>query len=113
VVHEPTEKNVATPVEPNSIEPALKTLWDKARRVAEVIARLKLENSELRASLSQVQDAVVQLRTELTRKEELITRLNSEKVAAPSTQDAFFSNGERQELSAKVKELLERIESYL
>ena len=113
MAHDPTEKHTVASVESNSVEPAMKVLWDKARRLAEAIARLKSENSELRSNLSQAQEAVSQLRTELTRKDELITRLNNEKAAAPSAQDGFFSNGERQELSAKVKELLERIESYL
>ena len=113
MVHDPTEKHTAIPVEANTIEPGLKALGDKARRLAEAIARLKSENSELRANLSPVQEAVSQLRAELTRKDELITKLNNEKVTASSTPNAFFSNGERQELSAKVKELLERIESYL
>jgi chromosome segregation ATPase len=101
------------PVEPNSIESALKALWDKARRAAEAIARLKAENSELHSNLAQTHEALSQLRMELTGKEEIIKKLNTEKTESQSTQNAVFSNGERQELSARLRELLGKIESYL
>ena len=98
-------------MEASSIDLALKGLWDKARRATEIIARLRVENSQLQSDMELLQQELGRLKNDLAAKEERIRKLDLEKVQA--AQNSTFSNGEREALSAKVKELLGKIDSYL
>ncbi len=93
------------------IEESLKILWEKVRRAGDVISQLREERQALQAQTTLLQQEVAKLRNELASKEQQLQR------AAAGTQEmkaaAIISNGERQQLAAKVKELLARIDAYL
>ncbi len=113
MVHDSADVSVAPPAEANSIELALKALWEKVRRAAEVIARLRAENSQLQSTVARMQEELSQLKEDLTAREQEIKRLSAEKIEIQSARNSVFPNGEREALSARVKELLGKIESYL
>jgi chromosome segregation ATPase len=99
--------------EGRNIESAIKTLWEKARRAGELIAALKEENSGLRTKLEEVQLQLEQLNQELVQRDQTISQLEAEQAEADSKSNETFSNGEREALAAKVKDLLAKIDSYL
>ena len=113
MVHDSADVSVSSPAEGYTIELALKSLWDKVRRAAEVIARLRVENSQLQAAVAQMQRELLQLKEDLIKREQEIRKLSAEKAEIQSARTSGFSNGEREALSARVKELLGKIESYL
>ena len=90
------------------IEESVKALWEKAKQAGELISRLRDEKQALQTQNASLQMEVTKLRSELSAREhQLQKQLASEKSAAN------ISNGEREELTAKVKELLARIDAYL
>lgn len=99
--------------EGRSIESAVKTLWEKARRAGERIASLKEENADLRSKLEEIQLQLEQVNRELAQRDQTISQLNAEQADADSKRAALFTNGEREALAGKVKDLLAKIESYL
>ena len=99
--------------EGRNIESALKTLWEKARRAGELIAALKEENTGLRTKLQEVQAEVEHLKEDLVQRDQTISKLEAEQAEADSKRAEMFSNGEREALAAKVKDLLAKIDSYL
>ena len=113
MVHDSADVSVAPPAEANNIELALKTLWDKVRRAAEAIARLRVENSQLQSTVARMQQEMLQLKEDLSVREQEVRRLSAEKVEIQSARSSAFPDGEREVLNARVKELLGKIESYL
>lgn len=113
MVHDSADVSVAPPAETNTIEVALKALWDKVRRAAEVIARLRVENSQLQSTVARMQQETLQLKEDLGVREQEIKKLSAEKVEIQSARSSAFPNGEQEALSVRVKELLGKIESYL
>ncbi len=93
-----------------TIESGLKSIWERARRAAEMIAELRAEKRDLQSQVSHLSDEVRQLRDELLRKEQLLKKLGSEAVSSRGGQ---IANGERDALIVRVKELLAKIESHL
>ncbi len=96
-----------------SIESGLKALWERTRRAAELIAELRAEKKELQQRLGRLEDETRHLREELARKEHLLKNLASETAAQGSTRGALVTNGEREALLIKVKELLGKLEAHL
>ncbi|MGB5874551.1 MAG: hypothetical protein WBG01_03495 [Bacteroidota bacterium] len=99
--------------EGRNIESAMKTLWEKARRAGEHIAALKEDNTDLRSKLEDVQAQLEHLNEELVQRDQTISQLEAEQAEADSKREELFSNGEREALAAKVKDLLARIDTYL
>jgi chromosome segregation ATPase len=99
--------------EGRNIESAMKTLWEKARRAGEHIAALKEDNADLRSRLEDVQAQLEHLNEELVQRDQTISQLEAEQAEADSKREEVFSNGEREALAAKVKDLLARIDTYL
>ena len=112
MAHESTDTSVAPPTEASSIELVLKGLWDKVRRAAEVIARLRVENSQLESTVAQMRQELQELRDQLATREQEIKKLSSEKAEMQSAGSGLL-NGEQQAIKVKVQELLGKIESYL
>ena len=113
MVHDSADVSVGSPAEAHTLDLTLKSLWDKVRRAAEVIARLRVENSQLQSTVGRMQQELSQQKEDLIKREQEIRKLSAEKTEIQSARTSGFSNGEREALSARVKELLGKIESYL
>ncbi|MBI5470978.1 MAG: hypothetical protein HY961_01390 [Ignavibacteriae bacterium] len=92
-----------------NIESQIKTLWEKAQQAGDVINRLREERHQLQTKVDQLEQELGRLRSELRTREQQVQNLSAtESKGAPA-----FSNGEKEQLTAKVKELLARIDAYL
>ena len=96
-----------------SAEGVLRALWEKARHAGELIAQLREEKKDLQAAVQDLQQQIHQLQEELVKKDQVIATVTAELTSAPSKKAVLFANGERELLTAKVKDLLAKIESYL
>lgn len=94
-----------------AIDTWLKSLWDRAKKAAELISRLREEKVELQNRVASMEEELTRLRLELAKDEEMIRTLS---VGAGEAGDhSLFSNGEKEQLSAKVKDLLTRLDGYV
>ena len=108
----PSEGSGAPLGEIRTIESGLKLLWERTRRAAELIAELRSERRELQAQVGKLDEEVRRLRDELARKEHLVRKLSAEAVDS-SARAALVTDGEREDLLAKVRDLLGKLESHL
>lgn len=93
------------------IEDSVKALWEKAKLAGELIVRLREEKQALRSENAALQAEVAKLRNELLIKEQQMQKAIAN--AAETKNASLVSNGEREQLTIKVKELLARIDAYL
>ena len=108
-----SDTNLPTALEAKSLEAGLKALWERARRAGELIAQLREERASLRLKVDELEGEVAHLKDEVGQKVELLRKLNTE-AAKPSVKNGvLISDGEREQLGARVKELLAKIEGYL
>jgi len=106
-----TETNQVVQADLRTVEAGLKVLWDRVKRASETIGKLREEKSALAAQFERLELELSSARSELARKEELIKTLSEQSNVAERS--AFGSNGEREALASRVKELLAKLNSYL
>jgi outer membrane murein-binding lipoprotein Lpp len=92
-----------------NIESQIKTLWEKAQQAGDVISRLREEKHQLQSKVEQLEQDLGRLRSEIKAKEQQVQNLSATELKAATA----FSNGEKEQLTAKVKDLLARIDAYL
>ncbi|HCV42638.1 MAG TPA: hypothetical protein DGH68_04070 [Bacteroidetes bacterium] len=92
------------------IDAWLKNLWDRAKKAAELIARLRAEKAELQARLASIEEELARVKQDLSKHEEMVRSLSAEQ---HEEDNSFLSNGEREELSARVKDLLTKLDGYV
>jgi chromosome segregation ATPase len=97
-----------------SLELALKTMWEKARAAADMIARLQSEKSELQITLRELERSASGLRSEMTAKDQELKRLRAEH-AQLSNLDAknVFSEEEKEMFRTKIRDMISKINSHL
>jgi hypothetical protein len=111
------------------LEDALEILWDKARRVSDVLLRLKTENKELqsrilslelheRHSTEELQRRISNLESqnqhsieELQSKELELNEIRTQFAQAQSDGNSLFSKEELEVLKSRLKELIMKINS--
>ena len=93
-----------------AIDAWLKGLWDRAKKAAEVISRLREEKAELQSRVNVLETELARVKDELEKNEAALRTVSSDQ---PSTDNSLLSNGEREQLSAKVKDLLAKLEGYI
>ena len=91
-----------------NIESQIQTLWEKVKQAGELITRLREEKQLLQNQNEELLEEVAKVRRELSSKEQRLATAVSE-----SKSTAIFLNGEREELTEKVKALLAKINAYL
>ncbi len=94
----------------NVIDAWLKGLWDRARKAAELIAQLRVEKGELQTRVASLEEELLRVKSELAEKEEVVRTLSNEK---SDTGDSPLLNGEREQLSSRIKELLAKLNEYI
>lgn len=91
-----------------AVETWLKGVWDRAKKAAEMISRLREEKAELQAKVASMEQEISRLRQDLVSHEEA-----AKSAPANHGDHAFLSNGDREQLTAKVKELLTKLDGYV
>jgi predicted nucleic acid-binding Zn-ribbon protein len=100
-------------LEAKSLETSLKALWDRTKRAGELIVQLREDRTGLRRRVDELEQEIVQLKEEVSHKEELIKKISAEPMRPSGKNGVVLSDGERRQLGARVKELLAKIEGYL
>ena len=95
-----------------AVEEGLRALWAVVRRAADEVQRLRDEGRELRSRILELEAELSSAQRDLVAKEEHLRRMEDQQEKAEAARSISF-NGDRQLLSAKVKELLAKIDSYL
>jgi len=93
------------------LEDSLQILWDKARRVSDVILKLKAENKELQNRISGLELKERRSVEELQRRENDLNEIRMELVKAQSNGSSLFSMEESEVLKSRLKELINKINS--
>jgi len=96
-----------------SLESSLKALWERTRRAGDLIAELRGEKKMLLSRVEELESELDQVRRELAKKEQVMKRMATEAAEVSPARGTVFSNGERDSVVAKIKELLVKLESYL
>ena len=95
------------------VETSLQRLWDRARRVSELVVSLRKENEELRSSLSEERQAHENLSENLRLKEQELGAIQTELRKLQQNGSSFLNREEKETLAAKIKDLISKIESRL
>jgi predicted RNase H-like nuclease (RuvC/YqgF family) len=100
------DASAITPGDAKSIETGLKSLWESVRRAADTIARLREEKRDLQTAVERMEKELLQLRQAAAQ----LRRQSAEQGAAGGT---VGPAGERDQLAARVKELIAKLDAYL
>ena len=96
-----------------SLETSLETLWEKARRVSEVLVQLKETNGDLRKRVEDLEAIEQRLMPELADKVREVERLRQEAIRAQSNGSNILTKEEKEALKARIKDLITKISSHL
>lgn len=99
----------------NSLEAALKQLWDKAYSAANSISSLREEKNVMQLRVDDLEAALSQVQSDLTKKNSEIEQLRREveRTLLVSTSNGLLDKEERLKIQEKVKAILEKINSHL
>ena len=99
----------------NSLETALKSLWEKAYAASNTINALREEKNALQLHAGELEARVAQMQAEVAAKNEEIGKLRGEmeQMLLASTSNGILNNDERVQLQEKVRVILNRINSHL
>jgi chromosome segregation ATPase len=111
VEQNPSEVILPQHSDTKAIDVWLKSLWDRAKKAAELIARLRQEKADLEARVGALESELERLKVELGRNEEELRTLTV--VRGEQVEHAILSNGEKEMLTARVRDLLARLEGYV
>jgi hypothetical protein len=93
------------------LEETLSVLWEKARRVSDVLLRLKAENKELQDRISSLELQERRSGEELQRRERDLVEIREELSRVQSNGSSLFSKEESEILKTRLKELIFKINS--
>lgn len=96
-----------------TLETSLEALWDKARRVSEVLVQLKETNGVLQRKVEDFEVVEQNLKQELAAKERELERLRQEALRLQSNGSNILTKEEKEALKARIKDLIGKINSHL
>jgi len=96
-----------------SLESSLEALWEKARRVSDVLVQLKESNAALQKKVEDLESVERGLKQELSGKERELERLRQEALRLQSNGSNILTKEEKEALKARIKDLISRINSHL
>lgn len=99
----------------NSLESALKLLWEKAYSAANSITSLREEKHVMQLRVDDLELALTQMRSELAKRNSEIEQLHRdlERLELVSASNGLLDKEERLKIQEKVKTILEKINSHL
>jgi septal ring factor EnvC (AmiA/AmiB activator) len=108
-----TDTNTAVQPDLKTVESSLKALWERARRASEVIHALREERKVLAARVDELAAENRRLQTDLGRKDQLLKSVTASVEEAAAKKVTVFPDGDRDAMTARIKVLLAKLESYL
>jgi hypothetical protein len=99
----------------NSLEGALKLLWEKAYAASAAISSLREEKHMIQLRANELESKLLQMQNELSARNNEIDQLRREldKMLLTSASNGLLDKEERIRLQEKVKTILEKINSHL
>ena len=99
----------------NSLETALKQLWERAYAASTAISSLREEKHAIQLKANELEAKILQMQTELSTKDAEIEKLRKEvnTILLTSASNGILNKEERVMLQEKVKAILEKINSHL
>ena len=95
------------------IESSLQKLWERARRLSDIILKLRNENDELRSSLAEHENTHESLSESMRRKERELAGVQAELRKLQENGSSFLNREEKEALTEKIKDLIAKIEARL
>ena len=115
--HQDPHTEAESPTPEERLEELLQALWDRVRQAGELVATLRSRNHELQGRLGKIESEFEGLRKDLTDQKKLLLEKNEQirtlQHQVSEGEGKMMSNGDKEALLAKAKELLGRIEGYL
>jgi predicted nucleic acid-binding Zn-ribbon protein len=96
-----------------TLETSLEALWEKARRVSDVLVQLKETNAVLQKKVEDLELVERGLKQELAGKERELDHLRQEALRLQSNGSNILTKEEKEALKARIKDLISRINSHL
>jgi len=99
----------------NSLEGALKSLWEKAYAASAAITSLREEKNAIQLRANELESKLLQMQNELSARNNEIDQLRREldKMLLTSTSNGLLDKEERLRLQEKVRSILDKINSHL
>lgn len=96
-----------------ALEASLEKLWEKARRVSDLLLRLKEENRELKGWVKELERQEAQLKADLRAREQELEHMRAEMIRLQSNGSQVFSQEEKEALKQRIKDLIGKINTRL
>ena len=96
-----------------SLETSLEALWEKARRVSEVLVQLKETNGTLQKRIQDLEGVEQRLMQDLASKDRELERLRQDAIRLQSNGSNILTKEEKEALKARIKDLITKISSHL
>jgi FtsZ-binding cell division protein ZapB len=100
------ETELTNQPEMDQLESSLEKLWEKARRLSDILLRIRGENETLRRRIDEMEVKEKQLTTDLQQKEQECLKLQSNGTG-------MFTHEEKEALADRIRELIGKINSRL
>jgi hypothetical protein len=97
----------------SSLEASLQALWEKARRVSELLLQMRESNQLLHGRVTDLEYAEHQLKETLAGREKDLERLRHEVAKLQLNGSEAFTKEEKEALKAKIKEMVAKINARL
>jgi peptidoglycan hydrolase CwlO-like protein len=105
------------PTDEERLEEHFQGLWDRVRQAGDLIVELRTQKGNVQAQLDKTEIEIRELQRELTNARKEILEKNAlikDLQQQMAREDGnILSNGDKEALAAKARELLARIEAYL
>jgi septal ring factor EnvC (AmiA/AmiB activator) len=107
------EPVVVSEREMQTLEASLEKLWEKARRVSDLLLRFKEENRVLKHRVKELEQLEAQLRSNLQERERELERVRAEVIRLQSNGSQMFTQEEKEVLRQRIKDLIGKINMRL
>ena len=107
------EAEVMSGKEIKTLESSLEALWEKARRVSDVLVQLKEENGVLQKRVTELEAEESRLKQELAGRDQELARLHQDALRLQSNGSNILTKEEKEALKARIKDLITKINSHL
>lgn len=107
------EAEVISGKDMKTIETSLEALWDKARRVSEVLVQLRETNGVLQSKVEVLETVEQNLKLDLAAKDRELERLRQDALRLQSNGSNILTKEEKEALKARIKDLIGKINSHL
>ena len=95
------------------VESSLQKLWERVRRVSELVVSLRKENDELRDNMAQQQETEQSLSETVRLKQQELQGVQAELRKLQQNGSSFLNREEKEALTEKIKDLIAKIDSRL